>query len=329
MASDNTLTEEEKEAFQKRANTPKSNVILDPEEGEVESFELTSYSTFISEQIPALEMVSERFMRNLHVGLFHLLGCTVKVQVEALKTLPYKDYLSLLSPPLSINLIKVNPMTGNALVVINAELIYTLVDRYFGGTGGFSPKKKAEQEFTAMEQRVVMVFLSEIFLRLKESWSVAMDLDFEFVSTVPKLQFVHVATADDPVVYFEYQLSFESGGGAFQVVMPYSMIEPFRKDLEAVTQYGENLGQDLSKDISRGLDDVNLDLNCNFAEVSLSLGDLLNMSIDDVIPIEKPKSTLVCAQGIPLFKSKLGIFQDHLALKFINWVENESVEKKS
>ena len=71
--------------------------------------------------------------------------------------------------PTSLNLVKINPFRGTALIVLDPKLVFAVVDNFFGGTGRHA--KIEGREFTATEQRIIHIVLRSVFADLREAWS--------------------------------------------------------------------------------------------------------------------------------------------------------------
>ena len=67
---------------------------------------------------------------------------------------------------------------------------------------------------------------------------------------------------------------------------------------------------------SAGLDSLAEDIDQLKYDVG-ELKDLLSMQAGDVIPVEMPDHMVLCANGVPTFKSKLGAVKGNLALQIL------------
>ena len=62
-------------------------------------------------------------------------------------------------------------------------------------------------------------------------------------------------------------------------------------------------------------------LSATVARRQLKLRDILHMQPGDVIPVELPDHMVLCANGVPSFKVKLGAHKGNLALQVIDPIE--------
>ncbi len=130
-------------------------------------------------RMPALEMINERFARLFHQSLYSLLRRSPEISVSQVIMKKFNDYVNTLHMPTNLNVVRVNPLRGLGLVVLDPKLVFTAVDNLFGGVGRHA--KVEGRDFTATEQRIVQLLLRHAFTNLKEAWSKVLALDFEHV----------------------------------------------------------------------------------------------------------------------------------------------------
>ncbi|MBD4859193.1 flagellar motor switch protein FliM, partial [Xanthomonas citri pv. citri] len=70
---------------------------------------------------------------------------------------------------------------GTALFILDARLVFKLVDNFFGGDGRHA--KIEGREFTPTELRVVRMVLDQCFIDLKEAWGAMLDCQFEYMNS--------------------------------------------------------------------------------------------------------------------------------------------------
>ena len=127
--------------------------------GSVKSYDLTSQDRIVRGRMPTLEMINERFARYTRISMFNLLRRSADVAVGGVQVMKFGEYVHSLYVPTSLNLVKIKPLRGTALFILDAKLVFKLVDNFFGGDGRHA--KIEGREFTPTELRVVrMVTLS-------------------------------------------------------------------------------------------------------------------------------------------------------------------------
>jgi len=103
--------------------------------GETRAYDFSREMRIVRGRMPTLEMVNERFARQLRVSLYNLLRRTVEMSVGQVTMKKFSEYTHSLSLPVNLNLVKVHPLRGTALFVLDPKLVFTIVDNFFGGVG--------------------------------------------------------------------------------------------------------------------------------------------------------------------------------------------------
>src|SRR5690625_7230532 len=115
----------------------------------VKPYDLTSQDRIVRGRMPTLEMINERFARYTRISMFNMLRRTADVAVGGIQIQKFGEYVHTLYVPTSLNMVKFRPLRGTALVILDARLVFKLVDNFFGG-GGLHVKNEA-REFTPTE----------------------------------------------------------------------------------------------------------------------------------------------------------------------------------
>jgi len=280
----------------------------------IRSYDLASHERIVRGRMPTLEMINERFARHTRISLFNLLRRTADVTVGGIQVMKYGDYIHTLYVPTSMSLVKVHPLRGTALFIMDARLVFKLVDQFFGGDGRHA--KIEGREFTPTETRIVHKTLQQLFQDLKEAWRSVADLQFEHVGHEVNPAMANAINPTEVVVVSSFQVDLEGGTGELHITMPYSMLEPIREQLVSGVQANEEQSDErwltaLRRDIMI----ATLELDLTIAERELTLRDVMQLEAGDIIPVELPESLELRANGIPLFECQLGTSRGNLAVK--------------
>jgi flagellar motor switch protein FliM len=206
----------------------------DLEPGTVKNYDLTSQDRIVRGRMPTLEMINERFARYTRISMFNMLRRTADVSVGGIQIQKFGEYVHTLYVPTSLNMVKFRPLRGTALIILDAKLVFKLVDNFFGGDGRHA--KIEGREFTPTELRVVQMVLNQAFVDLTEAWKAIMPINFEYVHSEVNPSLANIVSPSEVVVVSTFHVELDGGGGEFHITMPYSMIEPIREVLDAGLQ---------------------------------------------------------------------------------------------
>ena len=292
-------------------------VELDVEDGVAQSYDLTSQDRIVRGRMPTLEMINERFATHARNSLFNLLRRTADVGVGGIQIQKFSEYVQTLYVPTSLNLVKLRPLRGTGMVVLDAKLVFKLVDNYFGGDGRHT--KIEGREFTPTELRIVEMVLKDIFAGLTEAWKSVTPIDFEFVKSEVNPSMASIVSPSEVVVVSTFHIDLEGGGGDLHVTLPYSMIEPIRETLDSGLKVDvEDIDERWVKSLQEDVMNAAVNVDCTVAEKEITLRDVLDIQVGDVIPIEMPENLTLSANGVPVMTARLGQSKGNLALQIVD-----------
>jgi flagellar motor switch protein FliM len=290
------------------------------DQGGIRSYNFASQDRIVRARLPALETINERFARYFRLSLFNMMRRSAEISIGGVQMLKFSEYVHSLFVPTSLNLVRVRPLRGTALLSMDPRLVFVMVDNFFGG-GGRLAARTDTREFTPTEMRVVQLLLEQAFKDLKESWAPAMDLDFEYLDCEVNPHLVNIASPTEVVVVSSFHIETENGTGDLHVTFPYSMLEPIRDVLDADIQ-GDRSESDgrWQHALREEVKDAEIEISSVLTEAEISLRQLMALRPGDVIPIELPESVTLRAENIPLFRGKFGVSGGHNAIELVEKV---------
>jgi len=293
-------------------------------DGQIRAYDFNSQERIVRGRMPTLEMINERFARLFRIGLFNMLRRTPEVSVGGVELMKFSEYVHTLFVPTSLNMVKVLPLRGTGLFVVDPKLVFILVDNFFGGDGRFFAKIEG-REFTATEQRVIRNVLNQAFIDLKQAWNPVLNVDFEYQSSEVNPQFANIVSPTEVVVVSRFHVELDGGGGDLHVTLPYNMVEPIRDLLDAGVQSDRNeVDERWTRSLRDEMKTATVTLSSVLTEVEISLRDLRNLRPGDIIPIEMPELVTVFAEDIPVFKGRFGVSDGNNAVKITSAIRRPS-----
>ena len=283
--------------------------------GEARNYDFASQDRIVRGKLPTLEMINERFARTLRIGIYNLLHRSAELSVKGIDLLRFGEYMHSLQVPTNLNLVKMKPLRGTALVVYEPRLVFTLVDNFFGG-GGKYPARIEGREFTPTEMRVIQLLLKQTFADLVESWAPVMPVEFEYLNSEVNPHFANIISPREYIVVSRFNIELDGGGGEMHVAFPYAMLEPIREQLDAGVQ-SDRIERDEGwmRAMRAQLQDAQVELSSAIAQRQISLRELSRLKVGDVIPIELPRIVTLQVEQMPLFSGEFGVHNGRNAVK--------------
>ena len=286
----------------------------------VSNYDLSSQDRIVRGRMPTLEMINERFARYTRISLFNFLRRTADVSVGGVQILKFGEYVHTLYVPTSLNLVKIKPLRGTALFILDAKLVFKLVDNFFGGDGRHV--KIEGREFTPTENRVVQMILEKAFVDMQEAWSAICKIEFEFLGSEVNPSLANIVSPSEVVVVSSFHIELDGGGGDLHLTLPYSMIEPIREVLDAGVQSDvDDTDERWMKSLRDDMMDAVIPIKAKILEHKMTLDELRQLKAGSVIPVDLPESVTLLANGVPIFETQLGTSKGNLAVKVKKKIE--------
>lgn len=291
-------------------------------DGQARRYDFASQDRIVRGRMPTLEMINERFARYFRINLFNMLRRSAEISIGGVQMLKFSEYVHSLFVPTSLNLVKVKPLRGTALFVIDPKLVFILVDNFFGGEGKYHTKIEG-REFTPTEMRVIEMLLALAFKDLKEAWAPIMPITFEYINSEVNPQFANIVSPSEVVVVTTFHVELDGGGGDLHVTMPYSMVEPIREVLDAGVQSDRSdTDERWVHALREDMKEAQVEMRTTLLDVTLKLEEVLNMKPGDIISVDLPEKSVLKVEEIPVFRGKYGIHEGMNAVKITEAIKH-------
>jgi flagellar motor switch protein FliM len=273
-------------------------------------------------------MINERFARHLRISLFNLFRRSPEITVGTVQMLKFSEYVDGLFMPTSINLVRIRPLRGSALFTLDAKLVFSAVDNFFGGSGRF-PAKIEGRDFTPTELRLVDMILERVFRDLEEAWTPVLQVKFDHLGSEVNPHFASIVSPSEVVIVSVFHIDLDGGGGDFHVALPYTMIEPIREMLDTGVQ-SDRSGHDerWAHALRDEIETAEVQLSSRIAETLVTLRELMALKPGDVIPVDLPETVLARVDEVPVFRAKVGTLRGNLALKVMETIKSTPANLK-
>jgi flagellar motor switch protein FliM len=281
----------------------------------IRPYDMAKQERIVRGRMPTLEIINERFCREFRISLFNYLRRSVEVEVGPVRITKYSEFIRTLPIPTNLNIMQLKPLRGFGLLVFNPDLVFLVVDNLFGSDGRFHMRVEG-REFSATEHRIIQRLVHIAFECYAKCWRPVIPVEFQYVRSEMNTQFANIATPNEVVVSATFSLELGEQSGEFHVCLPYSMIEPIRDRLASSMQ-SEQMEADKRwvRLLSNQVQDAHVELVANLGTASLTVRQLTELQIGDVISMEIPGAIEVTVDGVPVLECAYGISNKSYALQ--------------
>ena len=285
--------------------------------GGVKQYDLFNQERIIRGRMPTLELINDRFTRRQSLSWSILLNTKVEFNIVGTQIMKFGAFVKTVPIPSSLNVFRMDPLRGNGLFVMNALLVYLIVDYFFGGTAQTHVKPEG-RDFTSIQLRIIKKLVQLVFVDLDKAWRAALVVKTELVRSEVNPQFAMVVSPSEIVFVTTLQVQFGETTSDFFLVYPYSMFEPIKEKLYSgiVSDQVEQDGSWATRFHDK-LQECPLAVTVRLGTVSVKVRDVLDFAPGDLILLDqRPGDPLDCfVEGYLKFQGSPGVFKGNHACR--------------
>ena len=297
----------------------------DIEDGSVESvgqqnvkkFDLASQERIIRGRMPTLELIHERFSRQFRTGLSRFIGKACFTNVGGFEMVKFGSFMKKLPLPSSLHIVKMSPLSGQALMVVSAPLVFGVIDGLFGGRGQGRLKIEG-REYTPIESRLIGKVVKIALEVLKEAWAPVSPIEFEYVRAEVNPFAVTIAPPSDVVIVVNIEIELEQECATLTMCIPYSTLEPLRAKLSTSIQSTRlEVDRMLLERMRGNVMQTTCSLSVQLARGSVKTRDLLALGKGDILTLDTNPSedARILVEGVPKFYGSIGSIRGGKAIR--------------
>ena len=297
----------------------------DSPKGGIRDYDLASQERIVRGRMPTLEIINERFSRNIRIGLFNFIRKTPEVSVGGIKVQKYSAFLRETVVPTNFNIVSVRPLRGSGMIVCDPTLVFSVIDALFGGNGKFHTRIEG-RDFSPTEQRVISRIVEVIATEYKKAWQGIYPLELEYQRSEMQPQFANIAAPGEIVVTTSFTLEIGDATGTIHFCIPYATLEPIRDVLYSSTQ-GDSAEPDRRwvKLMTHQIQAAQVQLVAELAHAPATVEQLLALKAGDFIELDMKKSIEVKVDGVPVMEAQYGTSNGKYALKVDRMLTNQNM----
>ncbi len=288
------------------------------------NYNLADQERIVRGRMPTLEIINERFARNIRIGMFNLIRKSPEVAIGAIKVQKFSAFLREIVVPTNFNLVSVRPLRGSGLIVCDPTLIFAVIDALFGGSGKFHTRIEG-RDFSMTEHRIILRVVDLVINEYKKAWQGVYPLELEYQRSEMQPQFASIASPNEVVVATSFTLELGDISGTIHLCIPYSTLEPIRDVLYSSVQ-GESAEPDRRwvNLLTQQIQSAEVELVAEMAKAPATVEQLLSFQVGDFIELDLHPSIEVKVSGVPVLECHYGISNGRYALKVDQLLTNQN-----
>jgi flagellar motor switch protein FliM len=281
----------------------------------IRDYDLASQERIVRGRMPTMEIINERFARNIRIGLFNLIRKSPEVAIGGIKVQKFSHFLREIVVPTNFNIVSIRPLRGAGLIVCDPSVVFAVIDSLYGGVGKFHTRIEG-RDFSPTEQRVIQRLVDVVIGEYKKAWIGVYPVELEYQRSEMQPQFANIAAPSEIVVSTTFTLEIGEVTGSVHFCLPYSSLEPIR-DVLYSPMHGDSAEPDRRwvKLLERQIQAAEVELVAELAKAPATVEQLLSFKPGDFIELDLSPSIEATVDGVPVFECHYGTSNNRYALK--------------
>jgi len=281
----------------------------------VRTYDISSQERIVRGRMPTVEIINERFARNLRIGLFNFMRRSPEISVGPVRVIKYSAFLRDIAVPTNINIVSLHPLRGSGLFIFDPNLVFCAIETLFGGTGKQHFRIEG-RDFSPTEQRIIQRLLEVTLVEYAKAWGNVYQFQFTHQRSEMHTQFANVASPSEIVVAMTFNVEFGDSGGEIHICFPYSSLEPIRDILYSSLQAdGQEPDRRWVKQLTQQVQAAEIELSAELATTQITVGELLRLQVGDFVALPIREVIPVKVDGVPVMECRFGSVNGHTAVR--------------
>ena len=256
------------------------------EQGGIAPFNLANQSRIIRGRMPLLEIIHDKFSRELTSRLSESLGFRVEVNPISIDWSKFDSFMRSLPVPTAISLMTMEPLNGKFLHVLDARSVCALVEKLLGGD---EPQRLEGREFTSLEQHLLEInMLPYIIDILQDSWAMLSHFDIKHEEMVKHPPFACIVEPSEAVIVITFEIEIDNAIGSLTLCYPYRLIYPILGKLRSFCfpDREEVVPLPIYR-VFNSIADTRLYLSVRLGSTDIKYRDFQKLKIEDIIQFDQ------------------------------------------
>jgi flagellar motor switch protein FliM len=230
----------------------------------------------------------------------------VTVVPTGIQVVEYRELLEGFPSPVHLTLFNMKPLRGTLVLMFEVPLVVAIVESRFGGNGRF-PINLTNRDFTPFEMKSMRGVVETALEQLKAAWEPVGRFETETLRQETNAQFASFGAAEDLIIVNMFDVSIDHGRGRLAVYVPCAAVDPLYDQLTSgIVSETPDHDPRWSSSLKGSVAEASITLNAELGQIEISVGDLAMLRPGNVFEMDRPRSVVVQASGIPLFRGRWG-----------------------
>ncbi len=281
------------------------------------------------EQLRAFRSIHDKLARTSSSQISAIMRAIVEIQLHSVDQMTYGEFLMSLPNPTSFNVFSMKPLEGNGILEVNPSIAYPMIDRLLGGKG--DPFEN-NREFSDIEISLFETILKVFMDNLRDAWKIVENMTPTVEQKESSPNVVQIVAQNEIVVMIVMEIIIGQSSGMMNICYPVIALESLLPKLASRDLMLNESGSKKSRnqDLKVILGGINVDVEAYLGETQLSLKDVLELNVGDIIKLNNhhDDGIALSVNGKERFVGQIGVRRHRKSVKVVEKIFNEQDELK-
>ncbi|MBU0481461.1 MAG: flagellar motor switch protein FliM [Proteobacteria bacterium] len=266
---------------------------IDSEEFGFTPYDFTRQEKIVQVKMPGMEVIHDSFLRATRGSLASSLRRIIDVTAVPMELDRFGAFVRTLPVPSSLQIFKMEPFRGHALMVLEPKLVFAFVENFLGGSGSRNVRIEG-RDFTAIEQRLIQRVVNLLLSDLEKAWSSVHPIKIQYLRSEINPQFAKICQPEDVVIINRFEVDMDRAIGSITTCIPLSNLESVKSKLTTSFQK-EQSEEDMliTRKLTDNVKNIEAPFNVRLGTVSLPASDILQLETGDILQLDQRKDSLL------------------------------------
>jgi len=254
----------------------------------VQTYNFWSPARFSKEQMRAVELVHEDLTERLTTSLPTFLRTNVRPHLVHMEQGRFHDFVKDFPPNTLFHLITLAPLPGHMVLTMSLNVSYLILEQRLGGKieGRFT-----ERALTEIDQSLLRGLVEHMLGDMKGAWSKVVSLEPSLEDSTINQHWVQMMMGNERVLLLTIELNIQGVTGTMSLFIPFNTLKPITNVLNPhiwIAGRKEQQQDPVARQFAiQAVLKAIIPMKVLLGHVDLTLGDLLELKVGDVIELDK------------------------------------------
>ncbi len=301
-------------------------------EKEYKKYDFFSPKKYTKDKLKMLNSIYDNYSRIMTSQINGLFRVVSEVEVVGVEEQRFYEFGNALNESDVLTLVEMELPDRSSnpplLIHINPLLMGSMIDRMLGGTGT-DMSIDMTYTYTDIELALYEKIIKYPISILNDVWSGYININAQFERIEENPSMFQGISVDETVVIVMLHIKMNDMDGAMNICIPGTLLSNMFEIIDKtkhLAKKGDNVVlRNSREDLMDNIKEAKMDVMAQLGVARLSLDDVYNLHVGDVIDLNKPQDSLISLyiEGQPWFNGQLGVHNKNVAVK----IEDRIIER--